>query len=211
MEQTSPVIFSDTKANNFFRKRHTNTISFAVGILLFLLPFAEVKCGSVTLVGNTGIGLVMGTPWKTAMGLGDNEYFNKLKGPSEKTTREMLTAGPNVFAILALVFAAAGVAVCFSNHRTRSMAGMSTGILAALMLIALLIQYKLAMNSALSSSEDTKDIDMSKLVKLKFTTWYYLSLASFAAAAFFSYWHSRIELEDAMEKAVDFEFQEQKV
>ncbi len=211
MEQTSPVIFNDIKSNNFFRNRHTSTISFAVGILLFLLPFAEVKCGSVTLVGNTGIGLVIGSPWKTAMGLGDNEYFNKLKGPSEKTTREMLTGGPNIFAILALVFAAAGMAVSFSNHRTRSMAGMSTGILAALMLIALLIQYKLAMHSALSSSEDTKDIDMSMMVKLKFTTWYYLSLASFAAAAFFSYRHSRIELEDAMAKSIDFEFQEQKV
>ncbi len=207
MEQTTPVIYSDTKENNFFRKRHTNTISFAVGILLFLLPFAEVKCGSVTLVGNTGIGIAAGLPWKTAMGASDNEYFNKLRQPTATSSSQLLNEGPNVFAILALVFAALGVAICFSYHKMRSMAGLSAGILAAIMMIALLIQYKLAMKSALSSSDDLKDVNMGAMLKLKFTAWYFLSLVSFTAAAFFSYKHSRIELEDALEKTVDFEFQ----
>lgn len=209
MEQSPAVVLSDSKEINFFRKRHTNTVSFAVGILLFLLPFVELKCGSMTLVGNTGIGLAIGSPWKTALGAGDNEYLEKLRSPTDKPTKEMLREGPNVFAILALVFAVAGVGICFSFHRTRSMVAMSAGILATLMLIALLIQFKIAMRSALNSSTEIKDINMGMVIKLKFTIWYFLSLACFAAAAFFSYKHSRIELDDALAKAIDFEFQQQ--
>lgn len=209
MEQTSPEIFSESKANDFFRKRHTNTVSFAVGILLFLLPFVEVKCGAVTMAGNTGVGIAAGLPWKTAMGASDNEYFDKLRQPSAKSSKQLLSEGPNVFAMLALVFAALGVAICFSYHRMRSMTGLSAGILAALMMIALLIQYKLAMRTAMSSNDEIRDINMGAIVQMKFTAWYFLSLASFAAAAFFSYKHSRIELDDALEKAVDFEFQQE--
>ncbi len=211
MEQSPQIIYQESKGDILFRNRHASTISFAVGILLFLLPFAEVKCGSITLVGNTGIGLVMGSPWKTALGQGNEEYIDKLKNPTEKSTKKMLSGGPDVFAILALVFGVAGLAVCMSTHRTRSMVGMSTGILAALMLIALMIQYKVAMSSALSNSKDVKDIDLGMVLKLKFTTWYFISLASFAAAAFFSYMYSRIELEEALERGVDFEFQQEKI
>lgn len=164
----------------------------------------------MTLAGNTGMGLVIGTPWKTAMGIGDNEYMDKLRSPSEKTTKEMLSGGPNIFAILALVFAVAGLIVCFSFHRMRAMGGLSAGILVAVMLLAVMVQFKIGMKSALSESKDLKDIDMGVLIKIKFTTWYFLSFASFVAAAFFSYKHHRMELEDALAKVVEFEFQEQK-
>lgn len=211
MEQSSAGILNESKANIFFRKRHTNTVSFIVGILLFLLPFAELKCGEVTLLRNTGVGLATGTPWKTSMGTGSNEYMEKFKNPTDKSAKEILSGGVDFFAILALVFALVGVAICFSFHRMRSMAALSTGILAALMLIALLVQYKIAVNSALNNSNELKDFDLGKMLKLKFTFWYFLSLASFIAAAFFSYRHSRIELEDAMTKSVNFDFQEKAV
>ena len=42
------------------RKFSLTSISFLVGILLFLLPFVEIKCNDQTLATNTGIGLAVG-------------------------------------------------------------------------------------------------------------------------------------------------------
>ena len=50
---TSPKKFSLTSA------------SFLVGVLLFLLPFVEIKCNGQTFATNTGIGLAFGIDYKT--------------------------------------------------------------------------------------------------------------------------------------------------
>ena len=209
--QIQPVIYTNSSTNNFFRKRHTVTASFAVGILLFLLPFAELKCGSMTLAGNTGMGIALGTQWKVVMAGGADDFMKKAKESVKDEKENPLQAGPNIFAIVSLVVAAIGLAFASSNQKHKAMAGMSAGILAALMLIAVMVQYKLAMKSVLSdNSKDTMNINMGMVLKVQFTMWYFLSLASFAAAAFFSYKHHVIEMEDAITKVVDFEFQKKK-
>jgi hypothetical protein len=79
------------------------------------------------------------------------------------------------------------------------------------MLLAVMVQYKLAMKSALSdNSKGTMDVNMGMVLKVQFTMWFFLSLASFAAASFFSYKYHVIEMEDAISKSVDFEFQEKR-
>jgi uncharacterized membrane protein len=209
--QIAPVVYTNSSANNFFRKRHTVTASFAAGILLFLLPFAELKCSSMTLADNTGIGIALGTQWKVIMVGGADDFMKKAKESVKDEKKNPLQAGPNIFAIVSLVAAAIGIAFAFSNQKHRAMAGMSAGILAAIMLIAVMVQYKLAMKSALSdNSKGMMDVNMGMVLKVQFTMWYFLSLASFAAAAFFSYKHHVIEMEDAISKSVDFEFQEKK-
>jgi hypothetical protein len=80
------------------------------------------------------------------------------------------------------------------------------------MLIAVMIQFKILMKSALSegAAKSKMDADMSGLIKIKFTIWYYCCFVSFAAAAFFKYKHYRFDMNDAMNGAVDFEFQRPK-
>lgn len=209
--QTSPAVYTNNNTDSIFRKRHTATMSFCVGILLFLLPFAELKCGSMTLAGNTGIGIAIGSQWKIAMMGSDNEWMQKAKESVKDEKKNPLQAGPNIFAILALIAAAIGLLFALSGQKHRPMGGMTAGLLAAIMLIAVLIQYKLAMKSALAdNSKSTMDVNMGMVLKVQFTIWYFLSLASFAAAAFFSYKHHIIEMEDAINKSVDFEFQEKR-
>lgn len=209
--QAQPVVYTNSNTDSFFRKRHTATVSFAVGILLFLLPFAELKCGSMTLAGNTGIGITIGSQWKVVMLGSGNDWMKKAKESMKGEEKNPLEAGVNYFAIISLVAAAAGLAFALSNQKHRPMAGMTAGLLAFIMLIAVLVQYKLAMKSALSdTSKDMMDVNMGLMLKIQFTIWYFLSLASFAMAAFFSYKHHIIEMEDAISKSVDFEFQEKK-
>ena len=211
--QSAPETYIPNDTNSFLRKRNTTTVAFAVGILLFLLPFAQLKCGGMTLAENSGIGIAIGSQWKIAMVGGTNDLLNE-KGKLGKNDKDnpLKGGGPNIFAIVALIVAAIGLGFAFSNQKYRAMIGLCTGILAFIMLIAVMVQYKMAMSSALSNdkTETLKDMDMGAMVKLQFTIWYFLSLASFAAAAFFSYKHHQQEMEDALVGAVDFEFQKRR-
>ncbi|MEO7922225.1 MAG: hypothetical protein ABIR30_00960 [Chitinophagaceae bacterium] len=200
------VIYAGTAPDNFFRKPYTATISFAAGLLLFLLPFAQLKCTSVTLAENTGIGIAIGEQWKVA-DLGEMSPFVPKNDMAKISKANPLKTGPNVFALVALAAGAAGLAFSLSSTNMRHVIGVSAGILAALMLIAVMVQFGLLLRSATDIKEGDSNFNMGVVVKIQFTLWYYLSLAAFATASFFSYKHHRIELEDALANHVDFEFQ----
>lgn len=209
--QSSPVIYTNSNTDNFFRKRHTVTISFAVALLLFLMPFAELKCSSMTLAGNTGIGLALGKKWKVVM-MNDNELMDKINSSARDGKKNALESdGPNIFLIIAIGAGLCGLVFTFTNFKLRPVLCMCAGILSFLMLIAIMIQFNIAMKSALAQKDKNSglNMEMGMLMKINFTIWYYASLTAFAAAAFFSYKHHRIELQDAIDRTVDFEFQRQ--
>lgn len=212
MEQTQQPAIYTKKGNEIFRKRHSSTICFAIGLLLFLLPFAELKCGSIGIVENTGIGIATGLNWKFAPSFGNNEWMSKLN-ESKKDGKDLMNDGPNIFAIAALIAGLFGAGIAFANVSWRSMAGMCAGILATLMLLALMIQFRISMRSLMSKESvgDAFNFNMGGIIKIQFTIWYWLSLVSFMAAAFINYMRDKIALREAMELAVDFEFQKKQV
>ncbi len=197
------------KDNDFFRKQHNSTISFAIAILLFLLPFAEFKCGSVTLIDNSGIGIAAGRSWRVAASWNKNEIMQKLNTGS-KEEKDMMKDGPNVFALAALLAGAFGIAVAISSFKWRSVAGMCAGILGAVMLLAMMIQIRLEMRSLMSKggSDDALEAGMEGIIGIRFTTWYYLSLVSFIAAAFLNYKRDKLALQEEINRSLDFEFQQ---
>lgn len=197
--------------NDIFRKRHSSTLCFAIGLLLFLLPFAEFKCGNIPVVANTGVGIATGQNWKFSSSFGNTEWMGKLN-ESKKEGKDMMNDGPNIFAIAALVAGLFGASVAFTGVSWKSLAGMCAGILAAVMLLAVMIQFKISMRSLLSkgSAGDDFNLTMGGIIKIQFTIWYWLSLASFIAAAFINYMRDKIALREAMEMATDFDFQKDK-
>ena len=209
METTQQPVIYTNRGKEFFRKPHNATLCFALGMLLFLLPFAEFKCGNMSLLGNTGIGIAIGQEWKVTAVLGKNEFMKKLD-ESSKMDKDLMKEGPNIFAIVALVAGLFGIIIAFIKVKWRALAGMCAGILGAVMLLALMVQFKLLMRSMLSekAAGDGPDFDVGGILKLQFTFWYYLSLLSFIAAAFFNYMKGKVALEDVIGKSVDFEFQE---
>lgn len=87
---------------------------------------------------------------------------------------------------------------------------MCAGILGAVMLLAVLVQFKLEMNSRIKGGEKQDDhlgINMGGIIRMQFTIWYWLSLLSFIAGAFLNYLRDKTALKEAMDSAVDFEFQ----
>ncbi|MEO6613223.1 MAG: hypothetical protein ABIT05_15165 [Chitinophagaceae bacterium] len=206
---SAPLVNPGISNDHFFRKRYTSAASLTVGILLFLLPFAELKCGSVTLAENTGIRIALGQKWRSIdMGKG-SDVFNTINSGISDGKKEPLETPPNVFALVALAAAVFGLAFSLSYHKMRPVVGICASILAAMMLLAMMIQLKMLISSATRTKAFDSPYELGGIVKIQFTLWYFLSLFSFATAAFFSYQHHKIELKDAMENFMDFEFQRQ--
>lgn len=197
--------------HQFYRRRHNSTIAFTIGVLLFLLPFAELKCGNMAIIGNSGIGLATGSHWKISSSWAKNELQERAgKGKTELDS--LLKEGPNIFAIAALAAGLFGLGIAFTAFSWRSMAGMCAGILAALMLVAVMVQFKIEMGRLTSGKklgDDQLGLDAGGLIKIQFTIWFYFSLLAFIAAAFFNYMRDKLALRDAMAAAVDFDFQRQ--
>ena len=208
--QASTVIYSNSDNNNFFQKKYTTTIALAIGLLLFLLPFVQLNCSSVTIAENTGLGLATGSSWKIGS-LGTTESilkeFSELKGKNE---RKKIKTEPDWFLVLAIAFAIAGIIISVINGKTRPLITMSAGILASLMLVAGMVHLNILVKSQIpaGNKEDSLGMDFSGFIKVKFTIWYYISMAAFLTAAFFSYKHHAIEMNDAIEGQIDFEFQQ---
>lgn len=204
-----PVYYKNERAGNFFRKRYTATIAFAAGILLFLLPFVQLKCSSVVIAENSGIGLATGSQWKVTMMGGTDALFKNINASKSNSDRKVLKIDPDWFLLLAIVFAVGGIIFSVSKWNMRAMASMSAGILAAVMLIAAMVHLKILIRSQIptGNKNDSLDINMGGIVGIQFTIWYYLSLAAFTAAAFFSFKHHKIEEQDAINNFVDFDFQ----
>ncbi len=173
-----------------------STLAFAVGILLFLLPFTEIKCNNSVFASKTGVGFVLGSDWKPAndMGLGDTSKEVTSKTNSEKE------GYAQYLAIAALALALLGLLFSFGSAKSGGSAGLIMGILSSGALIALMFEVKrwfnagLAKETAGKAKEGTDALGMDKLgdtmgnaFQLSFTPWFYIAIIAFLAAAFFSY------------------------
>lgn len=205
-EEQVPVL-SAGRIDTFFRKKYVTTWAFALGLLLFLLPFSQVKCGSATLAENSGLGIALGWQWKIAMLGSSNELLKAIK-KDEPGNKNKLKERPNVFAIVAMLAGLVGLVMSVMAYNNRSLVTMSAGALGVIMLIALLVQYKLVLQSSLSDKSN-KEMDVSSIITVQFTIWYFISVFLFAAAAFISFKKYKLELQDALKRAYDFEFERQ--
>lgn len=185
-----------TVNTNFLRSPYTATISFAAAILLFLLPFAEVKCNGSTLMSNTGMGIATGGKWRTFADAGKGLFGGDTNKSSSSVSQDEKQP-PNRYAIAALVLGIIGLAVTFLKLKPKNLIVMAIGIIAAVSLIALMIQLKSDV-----STKTAKDNSLGMDVKINvvFTVWYFLSVLSFLAAAFFGYKHHKQEEEAAVRK-----------
>ena len=178
-----------TAEDNFFQKKHTASIAYLVGVLLFFLPFVEIKCNDVPFAQNTGVGLAFGADYKVTGSL------KSLEGQAEKsetaTTKEK--GKLYVLALVALILGVTGLALSLSGNRFRFGANMLIGTLAALSLIILMIQINGDVKAGMKNPARDSDFSPAVKVSIDYTFWFYLSVVSFLAAAFFSHKHRQIQ------------------
>jgi hypothetical protein len=177
MDTTTTAVTTPSK------KFGLSSISFLIATLLFLLPFVEIRCNGQTVATNSGIGLAFGTDYKTSNEM--KSLTDPFGNPSEKKITEKQGGDMYVSALIALIMGVIGVALSFMNP-TPNKAGIIIGTLAAVCLIVLMIQIQMDIkDKPVSRGEDNLGSNIK--ITAVFTAWYYLSLISFIAAAFFNY------------------------
>ena len=177
-------------SNNFYRTPHLTTVSFAVGILLFFLPFTEIKCGGTTVAQLSGVNMVTGSSPKMS---GDFENMTKSLNMTDTdeatpTTKKEKEGKAYALAIIALLLGAGGLAFSLIKKGGYNKMELLFGIIGAVALLALMIQVKADVNSQMKSENREMD-NFSNMMKVSvdFTFWFFLCVLSYLAAAFFSY------------------------
>ncbi len=190
----------------FFRRRHNPTVALIAGLLLFLLPFARVKCGSMVVAENTGVGMVTGKQWKMSFTGFDNGPF---EDADESSAYPLKKGKPQGFVLFAAIFALCGLILCFTYLEMRAILTMVSSILAALFLGAAYFGLKMQLKSVPFDDmyEGGGFSSGSTFIRVQFTPWYFIAVAAFAAAAVFSFKHNRIELADKEQSMALFDFQ----
>jgi hypothetical protein len=189
--QPANPVSTPNPSTGLFGTKIPSTVAFAVGVLLFLLPFAEIKCSGTVFAKNTGLGIAMGKEWqevstKNMFGGNDNE---------ERTTNnKMDKQDPNIYAIAALGLGVLGLLLSFANARAAAIGAILTGILSAGALIGLMLDLQKKVKSDSGGTTNNEGGNMFGLDKLNdvkvtvdFTPWFYVAVIAFLAAAFFSY------------------------
>jgi hypothetical protein len=162
-------------------KFRLNSVAFLLAVLLFFLPFVNIKCKGQNLVSNNGIGLAFGTNYKTSKQIQSDEgNTDKKISFTEKDSGKMYLA-----ALIALLLGVAGFVLSILNPGPNKI-NAAIGVLAALALIVLMLQIKYDVRDK-SGRDITEGFSANLKITAEFTAWYYLSLISFIAAAFFSY------------------------
>lgn len=184
-----------TAENNFFRKQHTSSVAYLVALLLFFLPFVQIRCNNMPFAENTGVGLALGRDYKVSGG-----WEERLGGSSQARSKVTKESGKMyVLALLALIAGVTGLIISVSAGRPGALANMVVGSVAALALVITMIQITADVQQhAKDPDRSVSDIEVVK-VTADFTLWYYLSVCSFLAAVFFSYKHWQLsKREDAL-------------
>jgi hypothetical protein len=187
--------------------RVPSSVCFGLALVLFLLPFAELRCKppkedtsgifdmmTINLAAtNTGLGLAIGSDWKFSFPTTGN-MLNEEPGPS--WSKDVKEQEPNNYAIVALALAAIGFGLSFAYSRTAASLNIVIGILGAAALIGLMIDLIKKSNSfqeEMRKSGSKLDVDEYTDFDLQFTPWFYITIIAFLVAAFFSYKRMKVK------------------
>ncbi|MGZ5285847.1 MAG: hypothetical protein ACXWB9_01625 [Flavisolibacter sp.] len=167
-----------------------SSITFAVAVLLFLLPFVEIKCNGEKFATNTGLGLAFGSDYKTtgqAKSLENMMNIETEQNDQLTTTKktERQEGKMYVGALIALLLGITGLIVSFVK-KDHGKITAALGVLAALALLIVMVQLQSDIKGETKSKEEAvfnQNVDVSAV----FTAWYWLAVVSFLISAYLGY------------------------
>ncbi|HEY2720934.1 MAG TPA: hypothetical protein VGI82_04375 [Chitinophagaceae bacterium] len=181
-----------TASTGLFGTKIPSTTAFLIAVLLFFLPFAEIRCNGEPLASNTGVGIAIGTDWREVVtknifggGFHSNSRDNSFD-ESDKRKQD-----PNKFAIAALGLGIVGLLLAFAAPKGGGTAGVVIGILAAVSLVAMLFDLKSKIKSENSLKSSDLNVDASVGVTVDGTIAFYFAIILFILAAVFSWQRSK--------------------
>ena len=198
MPPSAPAtVSSSTALPGIFGTKIPSSVAFGIGVLLFFMPFIDIRCNNMTLQKVTGVQLATGFEVK---GPGsDNSLvgsFEKMDRDDSRLARKGGKNDPNMLALVALALGSIGLVLSLFDKKGGVTGGVITGALAVVALIATLIDIKRKVkmdmpefgNKAGNASEtDFEKLGDSMYLAVDFTPWFYIAVIAFAAGAWFCY------------------------
>lgn len=208
MDTNQPPVQSSSApssaAPGIFGTKIPSAVAFAVAVLLFFMPFVDIKCNNMSLQTVSGIQLATG--FKMNNNSSDNSFLNDLKPGNvdetiTKTTTKTDKKEPNLYALVALGLGVLGLLVSFTNAKAGGAGGLVTGILSAGAMIGLMLDIKKKVKMDMpdmggDSGGGDIGLGLDKIgqtvsdkvnITADFTPWFYVAVIAFLAASFFSY------------------------
>jgi|GEM_PF-404329 len=195
-----PVYAPAPAAPGMFGTKVPSTVAFAVGVLLFFMPFVDIKCNGTSLQTISGFQLATGFQMKNSSS--DNPFLNDVKTDKvdetiTKTTTKADKKDPNLYAMIAMGLGILGLLLSFTNAKAAIGGAMVTGVASAGALIGMMLDVKKKVKLDMpdtggKSSSGTDSLGLDKLgdnlrITVDFTPWFYIAVVAFLAAAFFCY------------------------
>jgi hypothetical protein len=197
---TPPAYSPAAPSPGLFGTKIPSTVAFAIAVLLFFMPFVDIKCNNMSLQTVSGFELAKG--FKTKDSGSSNSLFNDTKADETVTTPKSKSDNkPNMYAIIAMGLGVVGLLLSFTNAKAAIGAAMVTGIASAGALIGLMLDIKKSVKETMpaggtgtTGDSDLKDgldkfsqsMDNLK-ISVDFTPWFYVAIVAFLAAAFFCF------------------------
>jgi hypothetical protein len=191
------TVSASTPPPGLFGSKIPSSAAFAVAVLLFFMPFVDIKCNNMSLQQVSGIQLATG--FKMKNNSSSNSFLDDIKPDKAdeaitKTATKSDKKDPNLFAMVALGLGVLGLGLSFTNAKAALGGAMVTGIASAGALIGMMLDLKKKAKLDIpdmgnkSDAGNTLDGLGDKLnISIDFTPWFYLSVVAFLAAAFFCY------------------------
>ncbi len=203
-QPTSTTVYVQPPASpGIFGSKIPSSAAFIVAILLFLMPFVDIKCNGSSLKKFSGVELATG--YNVDMDGKNNSLLDKAKETTVDTTAKVTDKSKkSLYMLIALIVGGVGLILSFTNVKALIAIAILSGILGAGGLIMGMIDIKKdAKISTPNMKDKTPDNDvgntidkigdkMSDLsdnikITVDFTPWFYIAVIAFLAAAFFSY------------------------
>lgn len=207
-QPTASTTYAPASAKpGLFGTKMPSTVAFAVAVLLFLMPFIDIKCNNMSLQQVSGLQLATG--FKMKNNSSDNSFLNDIKTDRvddtiTKATTKTDKKDPNMYALIALGLGVLGLLLSFTNAKAALGGAMVTGVASAGALIGMMLDIKKKVKLDMPDMSDkTPDNDVGNTIdkigdkmndltdkmniSVEFTPWFYIAVLAFLAAAFFCY------------------------
>jgi hypothetical protein len=176
-----------------FGTKIPSSVAFGIGVLLFFMPFLDIKCNSLVLQKVSGVQLATG--FKIESPGSDNSLIGSFENMSDKDTKvnsKIEKKDPNMMALAALVLGIVALVCALANIKT---GGLIAGILATVALIATMIDVKSKLNAELPELNKGRNNTANGIdrlgdgiyISVDFTPWFYIAVIAFGVGAFFCY------------------------
>jgi len=183
--QTTTPVSSTAPSAGLLGTKIPSSIAFLLAILLFLLPFAEIRCNGAAVANNTGLGIATGAEWKEVVS--KSIFGNGFQSNPSSNDSKVQKQDPNIFAIAALALGVIGVLIAFLTPKGGGRFNLFVGALAAVSLIAMLIDLRSKARSDNSIKSTDLNFNAGVSITVHGTGWFYFTIILFILGGVFSY------------------------